>query len=113
MTQINPSRYGSLSTGSRFTLTCIAVKAVDGLTLPAATLWYGPSGTELGTNDSIIVAEATVEPLRTVHAITFTSIATSHAGVYNCETMLFSPALSIPYEAVTSYAVLVTGEFHL
>ena len=111
LTQINPSRSGPLNTGSRLTLTCIAVKAVTGLTLPAETLWSGPNGTELMSSGSIIVADAVVEPLRTVQTITFTSMATSHAGVYNCETTLSSPALTIPYQTITSYTVFVSRKF--
>ena len=106
--QINPSRYGALSTGSRLTLTCIAVKAVAGLTLPAETMWSGPNGTELMTGGSIVVADTITEPLRTLQTITFTSLATSYAGVYNCEAVLSSPALTIPYQTITSYTVFVS-----
>ena len=112
VTQINPSRYGPQSTGSRLTLTCIAVKAVTGLTLPVETLWSGPNGTELMTSGSIIVANTVTEPLRTTQAITFTSLTTSQAGVYNCEAVLSSPALTIPYRTITSYTVLVSRKFH-
>ena len=106
--QINPSRYGPQTTGSRLTLTCIAAKTVTGLTLSVETLWSGPNGTELMTSDTIIVADATMEPLRTIHTITFTSLATSHAGVYNCEVVLPSPALTTSYQTTTSYTVFVS-----
>ena len=109
--QVNPSRYGSLNTGSRLTLTCIAVKATTGLTLPAETSWFGPNGTKLMTSDSIIVADAVMEPLRTVHTITFTSLSTSHAGVYSCGASLSSPALTIPYQTMTSHTVLISRKF--
>lgn len=110
--QINPSRYGALSTGSRLTLTCIAVKAVAGMTLPAETMWSGPSGTELMTGGSIVVADTITESLRTLQTITFTSLATSHAGVYNCEAALPSPALTFPYRTITSYTVFVSCKLH-
>ena len=110
--QINPSRYGPQTTGSRLTLTCIAVKTVTGLTLPVETLWSGPNGTELMTSDTIVVADATVEPLRTIHTITLTSLAASHAGVYNCEVALPSPALTTPYQTTTSYTVFVSCKSH-
>ena len=110
--QINPSRYGPLSIGSRLSLTCITVKAVAGLTLPAETLWSGPNRTELMTGGSIVVANAIVEPLRTLQTITFTSLATSHAGVYNCEAALSSPALTIPYKTITSYSVFVSCKLY-
>ena len=112
LTQINPSRYGALSTGSRLTLTCIAVKAVTGLTLPAETMWSGPNGTKMMTGGSIVVADAVVEPLRTLQTITFTSLTTSHAGVYNCRVALSSPALTIPYRTITSYTVSVSCKLH-
>lgn len=87
------------------------MKAVTGLTLPAETSWYGPNGTELMTSDGIMVADAVMEPLRTVQTITFTSLATSHAGVYNCGVSLSSPALTIPYQTMTSHIVFVSRKF--
>lgn len=87
------------------------MKAVTGLTHPAETWWSGPNGTQLMTSGSIIVADTTVEPLRTTHTITFTSLATSHAGAYNCEVALSSPALTIPYQTTTSYTVFVSRKF--
>ena len=112
LTQITPSRYGALSTGSWLSLTCIAVKAVTGLTHPAQTTWYGPNGTELMTGSSIVVANAIVEPLRTLQTITFTSLATSHAGVYSCEAVQSSPALTTPYRTITSYTVFVSCKLY-
>lgn len=113
MTQINPSSTGPHNTGSRFTLTCITVKAVAGLTYPTEIQWTGPNGTELMTGDRITVADVVMESLRTVQTITFSSLSTSQAGVYSCQTSLFSPALTIPYQTVTSYTVVVSCKFQI
>ena len=110
MVLINPSSTGTQTAGtSGYTLTCIALKSVSGLTQLAQTQWRGPDGALVGTNDTIILSDPVLEPLRTVQNITFSPLSTSNAGVYTCESTLSSPALTTPYQAVQSYAVTITG----
>ncbi len=109
MALINPSSTGSQTAGSEYTLTCIALKTANGLTQSAQTQWTGPSGALVVTNGSTVLAGALAEPLRTTQSIVFRSISTSDVGVYTCESALSSPALTAPYQAMSSYTVTVSG----
>ena len=109
MVLINPSITGSVTAGSLYTLTCIALKTTSGLTQSVQTQWTGPSGTPVIASSSAVLAGTISEPLRTIHNITFNSLYTRDAGVYSCESTLSSPALTTSYQTAQSYAVTVSG----
>ena len=109
MVLINPSTTGVVTAGSRYTLTCIALKTASGLTQFATTQWTGPDGSPIVTGGSVVLFGAATESLRTVQNITFGSIPTSDAGMYHCASSLTSPALSSPFQTAQSHAVIVSG----
>ena len=111
MVLISPSSTGSIAAGSEYTLTCIALKTASGLTNPAQTHWTGPSGAPVVTNNTIILGKALTESLRSVQNVTFSSLSTSEAGVYMCDSSLSSPALSTPYQTMESHTVTLSGIF--
>lgn len=107
---IDPSSTGTLTAGHTYNLTCIALKSVNGLTQPALTEWTGSSGAAVETGNNILLGSAVSESLRTVQRVTFSPLATSHAGVYSCQSTLHSDALTTPDTAVQSYTVTVSGK---
>lgn len=109
MVLVNPSSTGTPSAGSIYTLTCIALKTVSGLTRSVQTLWTGPNGVPLVTNGSTVVAAAISESLSTTQNVTFGSLSTSDAGVYTCESTLSSPALTTPYQTMQTRAITILG----
>ena len=110
MTQIIPSSAGTQRAGSQYTLTCIALKSSSGLTSSAQILWTGPSGAAVMTEGGITLSDPVVESLRTSQTITFSSLSTAHAGVYNCQGILSSPALTTSYQTTTPYTVTISGK---
>lgn len=109
MTQINPSSAGTQRAGIGYSLTCIAFKTASGLTRSAQTLWRGPDGDAVATGGSITIADPVYESLRTLQTVTFSPLFTAHAGVYNCEGILSSPALTSTYQTTTTYTVTISG----
>ena len=107
---INPSSTAAPTAGSGYILSCVALKSASGITQSAQTQWRGPSGSAVTTNGSTVLSSAVSGPLRTVQNITFRSVSTSDAGVYTCQAILFSSALTIPFLTTQSYTIRITGE---
>lgn len=105
MVLINPSATGIVSAGSGYTLTCIALKTVSGLTQSILTRWTGPDGAPVVTSGSAAVSES----LRTIQNITFDSLSTSDAGEYGCVSTYTSPAVKTPYQMTRFHEVTVSG----
>lgn len=110
MVLINPSIAGTQVAGSAYTLSCIALKSVSGLTQTAQIQWMGPNGAPLATNSNIVVASAVTGSLTTTQNITFNSLFTSDAGVYTCRSTLSSPALTTPYQTMQMYTIIISGK---
>ncbi len=110
MVLINPSITGTQVAGSAYTLSCIALKSVSGLTQSAQTQWIGPNGAPLATNGNIVVDSAVTGSLRTTQNVTFSSLFTSDAGVYTCRSTLSSPALATPYQTMQTYTIIISGK---
>ena len=110
MVLINPSITGTQVAGSAYTLSCISLKSVSGLSLSAQIQWIGPTGTPLATSSNIAVESAVTESLRTTQNITFSSLYTSNAGVYTCQSTLSSLALSTPYQTMQTYTITISGK---
>ena len=110
MILINPSLAGTQVGGSAYTLSCIALKSISGLTQPAQIQWIGPNGATLVTNGNIVVNRAVTDTLRTTQNVTFSALATSDAGVYSCQSTLSSPALTTPYQIMQTYTIVVSGK---
>lgn len=109
MVLITPSSTGTPTAGSSYTLTCVALKSVSGLTQSAQTQWMSPDGTAVTTSGNIVLTSAVSETLRTVQNVTISALSTSDAGVYTCAATLPSPALTTPYQTMQSYTVTVRG----
>ena len=112
MALVSSSATGIITAGSRYTLTCIALKTASGLTKSAQTQWIGPNGGPVASSGATVVSGVVFESLRTVQNITFSSLSTSDAGEYRCVSTLTSPALSTPYQTTTLHEVTVSGIFH-
>ena len=110
MVLINPSIAGTQIAGSAYTLSCIALKSVSGLTQSAQTQWIGPAGVPLATTGNIVVGGAVTGALTTTQNVTFSSLSTSDAGVYTCRSTLSSPALATPYQTMQTFTVTVSGK---
>ena len=110
MTQITPSSTGTQRAGSQYTLTCVALKSSSGLTSSAQMLWTGPSGAAVMTGGSLTLSLPVIGPLRTIQTITFSSLSTAHAGVYNCQGTLSSPALTTDYQTTTLFILTLSGK---
>ena len=110
MLQIVPLRSGTQVAGQSYSLSCIAVKAVNGLTEPALTQWQGVNMAPINSGGTIAVADAVYMRLRTTQLITYQYLLTSHAGVYTCSVTLSSPALPSVYQTMESYTITVSSE---
>lgn len=107
---INPSSTGVPTAGSGHILSCLALKSASGITQSSQTQWRGPSGSAVMTNGSTVLSTAVSGPLRTVQNITFRSLSTSDAGIYTCQVILFSSALTTPFLTTQSHTLRITGK---
>ena len=73
------------------TLTCRVNKVIDGLTNLTSAQWMTTSGLVI-TGDDITINETIVDEMTTTVTLSFSSLHTSHAGVYMCQGTLDLPA---------------------
>ena len=106
---INPSIIGEPALRQVYALTCVAVKSVSGLIQPTQIIWRTSDGAPVVTSDSITLSSPVSYSLITIQTITFNKLSTSEAGVYSCEAIQFSQALSSPYWTNLSYTISVAG----
>ena len=73
------------------TLTCTVTEVILGLTNMPSAHWMGPSGPVTSGND-IVVTEILHNDTMVTAIISFSSLHTSHAGLYICQGTVVSPA---------------------
>ncbi len=108
--QVSPSSSGSPTTGSSYSLNCIALEQLTGLTGIPSTAWIGPGGEVVDSTGGITVGTpVSGGGAITTQVLTFSSMRTSYAGAYSCRATLESPALSVPSVIEEYYVITVTG----
>ena len=86
------SEAGPVEAGSaRLTLTCTVTEAISGLTNMPSAHWVGPSG-PVTSGDDIVVTETFSNDTTVTVTLSFSSLHTSHAGLYTCQGTVVSPA---------------------
>ena len=89
---IETSRTVPVVAGSEdLTLTCTVNKVIDGLTNIPSAQWMTTSGLVI-TGDDITITETVIDGKTTTVTLSFSSLYTSHAGVYMCQGTLELPA---------------------
>ena len=99
--------------GSSFSLSCVAVDSGNGISSTPLIEWTGPNGNPVTNGEGITVGALVNESTVVTQTITYDSIRLSHSGPYTCTATLDSPALTIPYVAMTSQVVTVSGNLYL
>ena len=87
------SEAGPVEAGSAgLTLTCTVTEVISGLTNMPSAHWMGPSG-PVTSGDDIIVTETFSNETTVTVTLSFSSLHTSHAGLYTCQGTVVSPAI--------------------
>ena len=73
------------------TLTCTVTEVISGLTNMPSAHWMGPSG-PVTSGDDIVVTETFSNATTVTVTLSFSSLHTSHAGLYTCQGTVVSPA---------------------
>ena len=73
------------------TLTCTVTEVISGLTNMPSAHWMGPSG-PVTSGDDIVMTETFRNDTTVTVTLSFSSLHTSHAGLYTCQGTLVSPA---------------------
>ena len=99
------SEAGPVEAGSAgLTLTCTVTEVTSGLTNMPSAHWMGPSGS-VTSGDDIVVTETFSNDTTVTVTLSFSSLHTSHAGLYTCQGTVVSPAA---VDDVTSTPEIVT-----
>ena len=86
------SEAGPVEAGSAgLTLTCTVIEVISGLTNMPSAHWMGPSG-PVTSGDDIVVTETFSNDTTVTVTLSFSSLHTSHAGLYTCQGTVVSPA---------------------
>ena len=86
------SEAGPVEAGSAgLTLTCTVTEVISGLTNMPSAHWMGPSG-PVTSGDDIVVNETFSNATTVTVTLSFSSLHTSHAGLYTCQGTVVSPA---------------------
>ena len=102
------SEDGPLEAGSAgLTLTCTVSETISGLTGRPSAHWITSSG-PVSSGEDITVTETFRNATTARATLTFSSLHTSHAGLYTCQGTLVSPATADDIIS-TSNAILVTA----
>ena len=108
--QVNPSSTEVPSAGSSFSLSCVALELLAGLTGVPETEWIGPDGGVVQSMGGITVGTPVAGGgTITTQVLTFSSIRTSHAGEYSCRASIESPALSVRDVVEEPFIITVQG----
>ena len=103
----NVSQNGPLEAGSAgLTLTCTVSETISGLTNTPSAHWMTSSG-PVSSGEDITVTETFRNDTSARATLTFSSLHTSHAGLYTCQGTLISPPAADDITS-TSDAVSVT-----
>ena len=82
---IDVSEAGPVEAGSAgLTLTCTVTEVISGLTNMPTAHWMGPSG-PVTSEDDIIMTETFINDTTVTVTLAFSSLHTSHAGLYTCQ----------------------------
>ena len=101
------SEDGPLEAGSAgLTLTCTVHETISGLTNTPSAHWMTSSG-PVSSGEDITVTETFRNATTATATLTFSSLHTSHAGLYTCQGTLVSPAAVYGINSTTD-AVSVT-----
>ena len=86
------SEAGPVEAGSAgLTLTCTVTEVISGLTNMPSAYWMGPSG-PVTSGDDIVMTETFSNDTTVTVTLSFSSLHTSHAGLYTCQGTVVSPA---------------------
>ena len=86
------SEAGPVEAGSAgLTLTCTVTEVISGLTNMPSAHWMGPSG-PVTSGDDIVVTETFSNDTTVTVTLSFSSLHTSHTGLYTCQGTIVSPA---------------------
>ena len=86
------SEAGPVGAGSAgLTLTCTVTEVISGLTNMPSAHWMGPSG-PVTSGDDIVMTETFSNDTTVTVTLSFSSLHTSHAGLYICQGTVVSPA---------------------
>ena len=88
------------------TLTCTVTEVISGLTNMPSAHWMGPSG-PVTSGDDIVVTETFSNDTTVTVTLSFSSLHTSHAGLYTCQGTVVSPA-AVDDVTITSTPSTVT-----
>ena len=101
------SEAGPVEAGSAgLTLTCTVTEVTSGLTNVPSAQWMGPSG-PVTSGDDIVVTETFSNDMTVTVTLSFSSLHTSHAGLYTCQGTVVSPA-AVDDVNITSTPDIVT-----
>ena len=104
-----PSSLTVPQAGNRYSLSCVAVENISGLTNHSHIQWTGPDGNAIENGNGVRVTELVQTPTTRSQTISFDSLRTSHAGQYSCMVTLMSPSLSTPFVVSQSQDLTVSG----
>ena len=86
------SQNGPLEAGTAgLTLNCTVHETISGLTGRPSAHWMTSSG-PVTTGEDITVTEAFINATTSTVTLIFSSLHTSHAGLYTCQGMIVSPS---------------------
>ena len=86
------SESGPVEAGSAgLTLTCTVTEVISGLTSMPSAHWMGPSG-PVTSGDDIVVTDNFSNDTTVTVTLSFSSLHTSHVGLYTCQGTVVSPA---------------------
>ena len=108
---INPSTTEVPIAGSYYSLSCIVVDNIVGLSSLPDVEWHDFEGNRIESGGGITVSDQIHTPLSVTITISFDSIHTSHAGQYTCHSTLSSPALTFPYVDMETKDVKTSGTY--
>ena len=105
------SEAGPVEAGSAgLTLTCTVTEIISGLTNMPSAHWMGPSG-PVTSGDDIVVTETFSNATTVTVTFSFSSLHTSHAGLYTCQGTVVSPA-AVDGVISTAHTVTVSSKRH-
>ena len=88
---VSVNSQGSTTAGGSYTLTCIVIEEVVGLTNLPSLQWQNSSGQEIVNGEGITVGEVQQTDTTAILVLTFDPVRTSHGGQYSCQGTLESP----------------------
>ena len=104
VSQSDPLEAGNTS----LTLTCTVTEKTLGLTKMPSAIWMMAGSPVVEGDDDII--ESMVNATTAISTLSFSSLNTSHAGLYHCQGRLESPPGNISYNSTPAISVNIICE---